>query len=96
MILELVDDLVNFKGRQDSFYQHRGFDSAAGNIEHRLGAHENIVPEARLGVAFELGQIKVGAASSLDEIFHVMKEKKPEIEDGARNGSAVHLDVFFE
>ncbi len=71
MLAELVEDLVHLERGQDRLDEHRRLDRAARDPERVLGGAEDVVPEARLEVALELGQVEVGPEAALEELAAV-------------------------
>src|SRR4029077_6634565 len=68
-------------------------DRASRNPKRILCEVEDVIPEARLEVAFELGQIEVGTAALAHESLRVVEEVQPEIEEAARDRPPAHQDV---
>ena len=66
MLAELVEDLVHLEGGGQGLDEHRRADGAAGDAELLLRREEDVVPEARLEVALQLGQVEVGAGAALE------------------------------
>src|SRR5687767_2591734 len=90
MLAEFVENLVHFKGGEDRLDQHRRPDRPARKPEFRLRQHENVVPEPRLQVGLELGEIEVWSAPPRDELVCVVKEKEREIKEAA--GDTLSVD----
>ena len=63
VLAQLVQDLVHLERGQDRLDQDRRPDRPDGQPERLLGMPEDVVPEARLEVRFELGQVEVRAAA---------------------------------
>ena len=87
VVAQLVQDLVHLEGRQDGLEQHRGLDRAARNAQRVLGELEDVVPQPRLAVAFQLGQVEVRAAAALEQPARVVEEVQAEVEERAEMGS---------
>src|ERR1700756_1756075 len=83
MVLQLVQDLVHLERREDRLDQHGRADRAARNAELILREVEHVVPEARLEMALELGQVEVRARPLGDQRLSVVEQEEPEIEEGA-------------
>src|SRR5207245_11095647 len=81
-VAQLVQDLVHLERGQDRLDQHRGADGAAGNAQLILRDIEDVVPEASLEVALELGQIEIWAAALVEKPPGVVKEIEAEVEQG--------------
>ena len=95
VIPKLVQNFVHLEGGRHDFEQHGGLDGPARNAESVLGHLENVVPQTRLTVALELGQVKVRPTAALDQSARVVEEIQTEVEEGASDRAAVHQDVFF-
>ena len=61
VVAQLVQDLVHLERGQDRLDQHRRADRAARNAERVLRGDEDVVPQARLAMALQLGQVEVRA-----------------------------------
>jgi hypothetical protein len=95
VVPQLVQDLVHLEGRQDGLDEHGGLDGAAGDAEGLLGGDEDVVPEARLGVVLELGQVEVRPGAPLQQRLRVVEDVQPEVEERTRDRLAVHQDVLL-
>jgi hypothetical protein len=95
MIAELVQDLVHLVGRRHDLQQNGGFDRAARNAERVLGELENVIPQARLAMALELGQVKIRTTATFDRRAGVVEEVHAEVEQRASDRLAVDQHVFF-
>src|SRR4029077_6976313 len=78
VVLQLVENLVHLERGEDRLDQDGSADRAARNAELVLREVEDVVPEAGLEVALELGQVEVGPRALRDERRGVVKEKEPE------------------
>src|SRR5262249_48792692 len=96
MLAQLVQALVHFERGEYRFDEHRRLDRALRDSQLTLGSDEDIVPQARLEMALQLGQIKVGPAAAREQRLRVVKEIQGEIEYRTRDGAAVHQDVPFD
>jgi hypothetical protein len=92
---QLVEDLVHLEGGKDSLDEHGRLDRPARDAEVVLRHHEQVVPKARLEVAFELRQVEIRPASARDELLRVVEEIDREIEDAARDRLAVDDHVLL-
>ena len=63
VVTQLVQDLVHLEGRHDGLDQYCGPDAALRHPQRVLGVHEHVVPEPRLQVRLQLGQVKVRPAA---------------------------------
>src|SRR2546422_760345 len=93
MVAQLVQDLFHLEGRKDRFDQDRSANRPSRGSELVLCEVENVVPEPRLEMAFELREVEVRAAALLQETLDVVKEVEAEVEEAAGDRLAVDLDV---
>src|SRR5207247_886468 len=93
MVAQLVQDLFHLEGRKDRFDQDRGANRPSRDSELVLCEVENVVPEPRLEMAFELREVEVRAAALLQETLDVVKEVEAEVEEAAGDRLAVDLDT---
>ena len=93
VVPELPQDLVHLERGRDRLDEHGGADRALREPEPALGEDERVVPEPRLAVALELGEVEVGPAPSLEQPPAVVEDVEPEVEEAPRRGLAVHLEV---
>ena len=93
VVPQLVEDLVHLQGGQDGLDEHGGPDGAVGDSPRLLGGDEDVVPQSRLEVGLQLGQVEVGAAAPGDEGGGVVEEEQPEVEQGRRYRVAVDEHV---
>jgi len=59
VVAQLVEDLLHFEGGEDGLDQDRR-PMLPGHADRILGELEDVIPEPRFEVAFELGQVEVG------------------------------------
>ncbi len=64
MVPELVEDFVHLERGQDGLDQHGGLDRALGQAQRLLGKEENVVPQPRLEMVLQLGQVEIGAGAA--------------------------------
>ena len=95
VVAQLVEDLIHLEGGGQRFDQHRRPHRAAGDAEGILGVGEDVVPEPRLAVALQLGQIEVGTRAAVDQLLGVVEKIEPEIEQAAGDRLAVDGHVAF-
>ena len=93
MIAQLIQDLVHLEGGQDGFDQDGGANGAPRDAQLILSQVEDVVPQARLEVALELGQVEIRSAALFEQPLGVMKEVEAKIEEAARHRLAVNLDM---
>src|SRR6266700_6115052 len=55
----------------------------------------DLVPQSRLEMALELGQVEVRSAAAREEFLRVVEDIKREVEDAAGNRRAVDPHVLF-
>jgi hypothetical protein len=65
------------------------------NPESLLRIGEDIVPEASLQVALQLGQIKIRPGAAVDQSLRVVEKIEPEIKQAAGNRFAVDRQMSF-
>jgi hypothetical protein len=95
MIAEFVQDLVHLESGKDRLDEDSRADRAVRNPELILREIKDLVPEARLQMALHLRKIKIRAGSALDQLFRVVEEIEPEIENGGRHRLSVDFHVLF-
>src|SRR5882672_11919417 len=83
VVLQLVENLVHLERGENRLDQDGRADRAAGDAELVLREVEHVIPETRLEVTLELGQVEVGPRALRDERRGVVKEEQPEIEQGS-------------
>src|SRR2546427_9493978 len=93
MVAQLEQDLFHLEGRKDRFDQDGGANRPSRDSELVLREIENIVPEPRLEMAFELRDVEVGAASLFQQTLDVVKEVEAEVEEAAGDRLAVDLEM---
>ena len=96
VLAQLVEDLLHLEGGEDGLDQHRGADGAARDAERVLRGAEDVVPEPRLEVALELGQVEVGAAAARQQLAGVVEEVEAEVEEARRDRLAVEPEVLLD
>src|SRR5438132_2483786 len=91
MVAKLVEDLVHLEGGEDRLDQHRRLEPAVLETEPALGEAEDVVPEPRLEVRLQLGEVEVAAVPRV-----VAQRVEPEVEERSRDGRAVDLEVALD
>ena len=66
-----------------------------GTREPLLRGHEDVVPQPRLEVGLQLGQVEVGPGAPLPQRLRVVEEVEPEVEEEGRDRLPVVLDVLL-
>src|SRR5262249_53572362 len=95
VVAQFVQNLVHLESGQDGFNEHVGANGAARDIKGILPEVEDVIPQPRFQVAFQLGQIEIWPAASLDQFDGVMEVEQPEIEEAGGNRFAIDQDVLF-
>ena len=95
VLAQFVQDLVHLEGRQDGLDQHRALDGAAWHAQAVFSEVEHVVPQPRFQVRFHLGQVEVRPAAPRQQLFGVVEEVQPEVEQRPGHGLAVHRHMFF-
>jgi hypothetical protein len=90
---QLVQYFIHFERGEDRLDEDGGADGATRNASGILSHLEDFVPEAGLEMALELGQVKIGAASTGDELSRIVVEIQTEITKAGGSGSSVHQDM---
>ena len=80
MLAQLVEDLVHLERGHDRLDQDGRPDRTAGDAQLGLRVYEHLVPETRLVVRLELGQVEVRPRSSGDPLGGVVEQIQPGIE----------------
>src|SRR6202012_1065550 len=80
---QLVQDLVHLEGGVDGLDQHGRLDRALRQAQLVLRAHEDVVPQARLEMALQLGQVEEWAVAARDLFLRVVEQEQAEVEDAA-------------
>ncbi len=95
MIAQLPQNLIHLERSQDVLDQHRGADRAVGQAEPLLGHNEDVVPQAGLQMALQLGQIEIGAGVAGQQVAGVVEEVEAEVEQRGRHRLAVDEQVLL-
>ena len=95
MITQLVEDLLHLEGRGERFDEYGRFCRAPIDSQSILGVVEDVVPQARLEVAFDLWQIEVGTAPSIEQTTRVVEEEEPEVKKSTRHLLPVNDQVLL-
>jgi hypothetical protein len=93
VVAQLVEDLLHLEGGEDRLDEDRRLDRARRQVETLLREVEDVVPEAGLEVALELGQVEVRAAALVEQALPVVEEVEPEVEEAAGDRLAVDEHV---
>ena len=90
---QFPEDFIHLKGSQDVFDQDRGPNGASRDSEGVLGPDKDVVPQAGLQMAFQLGQVEVWPGAARDRVAGVVEEVKAEVEQRRRHRLPVNEDV---
>ena len=93
VVAQLVQDLVHLERRGHGLDQDRGADRAAVHAEPLLRQLEGRIPQPRLAVTLELGQVQVGPGAALEQARGLVGHEEAEVEQPAGHGPAVDQDV---
>ena len=96
VVAQLPQNLVRLERGEDRFDQDGRADRAAGDAERVLREGEDVVPESRLEVTLELGQVEVRPAALRDQRRRIVIERQPEVEQRCRDRRAVHVHVLLD
>src|SRR5439155_7558940 len=83
VVAQLVKDLVHLECGQDCLDEDRGPNRAPRHAQLVLRQVENVVPEASLQVALQLGQIEVRTATLFEQALRVVEQVEAEVEEAA-------------
>ncbi len=95
VLAELVEDLVHLERRGERLDEHRRLDRPLRDPDRALRVQEHHVPQARLEVALELGQVEVRAGAALEELARVVEEIETEVDERASRDLSVDDDVLL-
>ena len=95
VVPQLMEDLVHLEGGGDGLDEHGATDAAVGEAQALLGVAEDVVPQPGLPMAFQLGDVEVGAAAAGQQFLGVMEEVEAKVEEGAGHGLAIDLDMLL-
>src|ERR1019366_7685955 len=95
VVPQLIEDLVHLERSRDGLDENRRPDRAARNAERALREVEGVVPQPRLQVALQLGQVEVGALALVELALRAVEEVQREVEQAAGYPLAVHQYVLL-
>ncbi len=95
VVAQLVEDLVHLERGGQRLDQHRRADGAARDLQRVLRQHEGVVPQARLEVALQLGQVEVRAGAAVELLARVVEERQSEVEQAPGDRLPVHQHVLL-
>src|SRR5260370_29367414 len=93
VVPQLVKDLLHLERSEDRLDEDGGADRPAWDAQRILREIEDVVPEARLQVAFELREVKVRSAALAQQALGVVKEVQAEVEQASRNRLPTQHDL---
>src|SRR4051812_39173440 len=96
MLAQLVQDLLHLERRPDRLDQHGRPNGAARDTDNILRPDEHVVPQPSLEMRLDLGEVKVRARATAEQLATVVQQVQPEIEQRAGDGRAVYLDVALD
>ncbi len=96
VVTQLVQDLVHLERGRQGLDQHGGPDRSAVEPQCLLRDHEGVVPQPRLQVRLQLGQVEEGARAALQQRLGVVVHVQREVEQAARHGLAVDGRVALD
>src|SRR5258705_13693553 len=79
MLPQLIEDFVHLESSQDRLDKDCGLDRSRLQSQRLLGMEKHVVPEARLEMAFQFGQIKIRTCAARELFLRVVPEEKSEI-----------------
>ena len=93
MLAQLVQDLVHLEGGRQGLDQNGRPEVPPRNAKLGLRQKKGFVPKPRLEVALHLGQVEVRRRASFEPFPGVVEDEEPEVEEGARDRSAIDRHV---
>ena len=93
MLAQLVQNLVHLERGEDRFDEDGRLDRPSRDPDPVLREAEDVVPEASLEMALELGEVEVRPRPALEQPLGVAMEVHPEVEEPGGDVLAVDLDV---
>mmetsp|Transcript_294 Transcript_294/g.548 ORF Transcript_294/g.548 Transcript_294/m.548 type:complete len:362 (-) Transcript_294:699-1784(-) len=95
MISQFVQNLLHLKRRRDGLQENSRANGPLRHAEITLRRPKDVVPQPRLEVIFQFGQVEVRASPLGQEAMHVMIEIQPEIEQTSRCHASIDGDMSF-
>ena len=93
VVPDLVKDLLHLKRRRDGLQQNRRPNRAHRNSHVALRRDEDVVPQPRLQIPLQLGQVEVRAAALLEEVMDVVEEVQAEVEQTPTHDDIVNRNM---
>ena len=95
VLAQLEEDLLHLERGGQRLDQDRGADRArAASAERLLRPGEDVVPEPRLEVVLELGQVEVGRRAAREQARGAVEGEQAEVEERPRERLAVERRCF--
>src|SRR2546423_134028 len=85
MVAKLVENLLHLEGRVDRLDQRRRANASARYAEGVLSKTEDVVPQARLEMAFHLRQVEIRARAPVERFARIVEEVQAEVEEARRH-----------
>src|ERR1700722_6287733 len=76
MLAQLIENFVHLESSQNRLDQNCGLDRSGFQTELFLRVEKYVIPEARLEVALQFGQIKIRACAARELLLGVVPEEK--------------------
>ena len=95
MLPQFVQNLLGLERPQNRLDQHGGLDAATRYPQLVLGKHKDVIPQPRLQVAFQFGQIKIGTGPAVHQGPRVMEKVQAEIKQTSGQRPPIHPDMLF-
>ena len=93
MLPELVQDLVHLERGEDGLDQHRGPDRPPRDARRSLGMDEHVVPQPRLEMRLELGQVEIGPCPAGERLVGVVEQEQARVKQARGHRAAVDQQV---
>ena len=95
VVAQFVKDFRHLEARQDVLDEDGGLDAALGNAEEFFRSHEYVVPEARLEVMLQLGEVEIDARAARQALAGVVEEIHGKVEQAGACGFATDQEMFL-
>ena len=66
MLAQLIKDLLHLERRRDGLDEHGRAGGSHWNVQELLRAKENVIPQPRLKMVLQLGQVEVRAVPTIE------------------------------
>ena len=96
MVTNLVENLFHLQRAKNRLNEDGGADRPLGNAEPFLRSHKHIVPEARLEVALQFGEIEVGAAATGQQFGSVAIHIQAKVKEAAGDRLTVDQHILLD